>query len=250
MKRDWSKTGFKSRTLKCSDLLKHRATVHVPSAVLVLVMRAAGRAVLSGEGAVAHGGNAQHLPVTGRGEISSCSYAGWAVTPWCLRGDWFGVSTTASVQRSQLWPAVGNPNWQGRRQWERGLLCDSTAYVRIMKEKLKRNTKLMTVQNLSPPPADVKSSSAPQEPESLRSHAGFYADTKLIITALPAGIIMSFPLLFAWIPFSYLPVPFSNLLNNCSVNLHATYKGCLARFPTMAGASCAPNIDLVHMAGT
>lgn len=41
------------------------------------------------------------------------------------------------------------------------------------------------------------------------SHTGFCADTEQIITELPAGIIMSFPLLFAWIPFLYLPLPSS-----------------------------------------
>lgn len=77
LKRDWSKMGFKFRTLKCSALLEYRATVHVPSTVLVLVMGAAGQAVLSGGGAAVHGGDAQQLlPVIGRGEISSCRYAG------------------------------------------------------------------------------------------------------------------------------------------------------------------------------
>lgn len=33
---------------------------------------------------------------------------------------------------------------------------------------------------------------------------------------------MSFPLLFAWIPFSYVPIPSSGLLKNCFANLQFT----------------------------
>lgn len=96
----------------------------------------------------------------------------------------------------------------------------------------------------------IKYSLALQGPESLHSHAGFYTDTKQIITAFPAGIIMSFPLLFACIPFSYLPIPFSDSLKSCFVDLHSTYPNFLVRFPLVAGASCGPHTEAVPAAGT
>lgn len=96
----------------------------------------------------------------------------------------------------------------------------------------------------------IKYSLALQGPESLHSHAGFYTDTKQIITAFPAGIIMSFPLLFACIPFSYLPIPFSDSLKNCFVDLHSTYPNFLVRFPLVAGAFRGPHTEAVPAAGT
>lgn len=96
----------------------------------------------------------------------------------------------------------------------------------------------------------IKYSLALQGPESLHSHAGFYTDTKQIITAFPAGIIMSFPLLFACIPFSYLPIPFSDSLKSCFVDLHSTYPNFLVRFPLVAGACRGPRTEAVPAGGT
>ena len=57
---------------------------------------------------------------------------------------------------------------------------------------------------------------------------------------------MSFPLLFAWIPFSYLPIPSSGLLKNCFVNLQFTCQRALVkRFPQVAGEIRAPNTELL-----
>lgn len=50
---------------------------------------------------------------------------------------------------------------------------------------------------------------------------------------------MSFPLLFARIPFSYLPIPSSALLKKCFVNLQFTYQSSLVtRFPQAAREIC------------
>lgn len=108
----------------------------------------------------------------------------------------------------------------------------------------------MTVWNLHTPLADdkilISSAGARTSP---RCHAGFCTNTKPIITELPAGLIMSFPLLFACIPFSYLPIPSSGLLKNCFVNFQFTCQIALVkRFPRVAGEIQALNRELVPTA--
>lgn len=61
---------------------------------------------------------------------------------------------------------------------------------------------------------------------------------------------MSFPLLFAQIPFSYLPIPSSALPKKCFVTLQFTNQSSLAeRFPRVAGDIRAPNTELVPTGG-